>query len=258
MEPITDNPPSKESTHCGYCGLTPGFGLALCALLMLISAGVGYRLEVWNFRTGFTIIQYAAYLGIAAGLVILTSIIIAIKKGRRVKIISVVIAGTMAVTAVAIPFSWKQTARRLPRIHDISTDLENPPHFVAVLPLRQGATNPVEYGGPEIAAKQKTAYPEIQPLIMDIPADQAFARSLKAAKNLCWEIVAEEPAEGRIEATATTLWFGFKDDIVIRITPLGNRAQIDIRSLSRVGVSDAGANAKRIRAFLRKLSKSST
>jgi uncharacterized protein (DUF1499 family) len=90
-------------------------------------------------------------------------------------------------------------------------------------------------------------------VILNLPYDQAFRRALDVARAMGWDIVAETPAEGRIEATATTFWFGFKDDIVIRITPADHRSLLDIRSASRVGRSDAGSNAARIREYVRRL-----
>jgi uncharacterized protein (DUF1499 family) len=238
----------------GQIFLNIGFWLAFCAFLMLMATGIGVRFEVWHFRTGFAILKYAAYGGMAAILVMLAAIVFAIKREKKLSLMVVLAAGVMATTAVAVPRYWQWTAARLPRIHDISTDLDNPPRFVAILPLRQGAANQVEYGGAEVAAKQRQAYPDLKTVVLNIPADRAFAQALAAAHRLHWKVVAEEPAEGRIEATDTTFWFGFKDDIVIRVTPAGNHARVDIRSLSRLGVSDVGTNARRIRAYLSMLS----
>jgi uncharacterized protein (DUF1499 family) len=139
----------------------------------------------------------------------------------------------------------------LPFIHDISTDLEQPPEFVDVVPLRADAPNPVAHPGEETAAQQRQGYPDIRPLELDLAPEQAFDRALATAREQGWEIVAAVPEEGRIEATATTFWFGFKDDVVVRITPAGTGSRLDIRSKSRVGRSDVGANAARIRAFTR-------
>jgi uncharacterized protein (DUF1499 family) len=162
-----------------------------------------------------------------------------------------IVALTIALTAVIVPSYWKATAARLPRIHDISTDTVNPPGFVALLPLRKNAANSPEYGGAEVAAKQYEAYPDIHPIVLSLSSVQAFDKSLDVARKLNWEIVAAVPKEGRIEAIDTTFWFGFKDDIVIRITSVEERRSVvDIRSVSRVGVSDVGTNAARIRSFL--------
>jgi uncharacterized protein (DUF1499 family) len=140
-----------------------------------------------------------------------------------------------------------------PRIHDITTDTDNPPQFVALLALRQKAPNGAAYGGATIAKAQKTAYPDITPAQLETSPDQAFERALDVAQRMGWEIIAADKAEGRIEATATTPWLRFKDDVVIRIVAAGSGSRLDVRSTSRMGRSDFGANAKRIRVFLKQL-----
>jgi len=119
--------------------------------------------------------------------------------------------------------------------------------------LRADAANPATYGGAEVAALQRQAYPDIKTVILELPMAQSFEAALGAARALGWQIVATVPTEGRIEATDTTFWFGFKDDIVIRVAPAGNRSLVDIRSVSRVGISDVGTNARRVRALMKRL-----
>ena len=155
---------------------------------------------------------------------------------------------------MSCPYSWYLAAKHLPRIHDISTETEDPPQFVAILPLRKDAPNPSVYGGPEIASKQREAYPDIKPLVLNVPLGEAFDRALAAARGMSWKIVNADREELRIEATDTTFWFGFRDDIVIRISPPDGKARIDVRSVSRVGLSDVGTNAARIRRYLTGLS----
>jgi uncharacterized protein (DUF1499 family) len=126
---------------------------------------------------------------------------------------------------------------------------------VKIIELRRKAPNPPGYDGPEVAAKQRAAYPDIVPLELPLPVDAVFARALATAKALGWEIVAAEPAAGRIEAVDTTRWLRFKDDVVIRIAPRAaatgtTLTRVDVRSKSRTGRSDLGANAARIRRFL--------
>jgi uncharacterized protein (DUF1499 family) len=139
------------------------------------------------------------------------------------------------------------------RIHDISTDTENPPQFVALRALRLTTFNGLDYGGEPVARIQKSAYPDIAPHLAAEPPARAFERALRAAKAMGWQVVASVPGEGRIEATATTRWLRFKDDVVVRVTPHGAGSRIDARSTSRMGRSDFGANAKRIRDYFRKL-----
>jgi uncharacterized protein (DUF1499 family) len=119
--------------------------------------------------------------------------------------------------------------------------------------MRRKSFNGPEYGGEEIARQQEAAYPDIRPhYLVEAPA-AAFERALEAARRMGWEIVAAVPAEGRIEATATTRWLRFKDDVVIRITADGTGSRVDMRSKSRLGRNDFGANAKRIRAYFQEL-----
>ena len=139
------------------------------------------------------------------------------------------------------------------RIHDITTDTENPPQFVALRALRLKTFNGPEYAGDKVARIQKAAYPDIAPRIAADAPGRAFERALQAAKAMGWQIVASDSGEGRIEATATTRWLRFKDDVVVRVTPHGAGSRIDARSKSRVGRSDFGANAKRIREYFRRI-----
>ncbi len=227
------------------------FVLALMAALLLLVAGPGTRLEWWSFRTGFTLMRWAAYLALgAAGLAVLGLLL---PRTRRAQGGLLLAALAIAVIVAWVPWNGLRQARSLPPIHDISTDTLDPPAFVAVLPLRADAPNGAEYAGEAIAAQQRAGYPELRPLPLDLPADAAFARALQAAEQMGWEIVAADPGNGRIEATDTTFWFGFKDDVVVRVRPEGEGSRIDVRSVSRVGGSDVGANAARILTYLRRL-----
>jgi uncharacterized protein (DUF1499 family) len=116
--------------------------------------------------------------------------------------------------------------------------------------LRAAAANPAAYGGAQIAAQQAAAFPDIAPLETALPPPRAFDLALAAAQEMGWRIVAAEPATGRIEATDRTFWFGFTDDVVVRIRAADGGSRIDVRSTSRVGVGDAGTNAARVRAYL--------
>jgi len=225
--------------------------VAVVAALLLLLAGPGTRFGWWEFGTGFLLMRWAFFAGLAgAALALLMLLIPRTRRG------SGVVLGTALVLGAGVawvPWNGLQTVRSLPLIHDISTDIEDPPQFVAVLPLRAEAPNPPEYAGEEAAAQQLEAYPDIQPLQLDMPPTQLFDHALETARAMGWEIVAAERQEGRIEATATTFWFGFKDDVVIRIAPDDGGSRLDIRSKSRVGLSDVGANAARIRDFRARL-----
>ncbi len=225
--------------------------IAIIAAAFLLAAGPGTRMQLWDFRFGFTMMRWAAYTGLAAAAVALVMLLL--PRIRKRGIGGLAIALVLGLAVALVPWSGMKKARMLPPIHDISTDTKRPPEFVAVLPLRVDAPNPAEYGGPEIAAQQIGAYPDLQTFRMDAAPAQVLERAQEAARSLGWEIVAVDPASGRIEATDTTFWFGFKDDVVIRVEPDGTGSRVDVRSVSRVGGSDVGANTARIRAFLQAL-----
>jgi uncharacterized protein (DUF1499 family) len=119
------------------------------------------------------------------------------------------------------------------------------------LPVRTAdGGNPVAYEGAKIAEQQRQAYPDIAPVSLALPRDAAFNRALDAAQRMGWTIVAADDAAGHIEASDGSRWFGFTDDIVIRVTPSGLGSRVDVRSSSRLGRSDFGVNAARIRVYL--------
>jgi uncharacterized protein (DUF1499 family) len=231
-----------------------GFAVSAVAIAAAIGSGIGTRLGWWHFRSGFKILTWAAYGGIAGTAMSLGGAILA-RPGSGRRGFPLAVAGmVLGASAFGVPWNWSRIAKQLPKIHDISTDTQDPPVFVAVLALRKDAPNPAEYGGPEIAEQQHAAYPDIRPIEVGVPPAQAYEYAFDTARRMGWQIVDVNREEGRIEATATTRWFGFKDDIVIRIVPTtGQGSRIDIRSVSRVGKSDAGTNACRIRAFRKKL-----
>jgi len=227
------------------------FGLAVICAGTGLAAGLGSRWGLWHFRTGFMLLTWAAYGALAAAVLGLVALVV--NRSSNKAIFFAVASIILAIFVAGIPWQMKQRAQQVPPIHDITTDTDNPPAFVAILPLRKDAPNPDAYGGTALAAEQTKAYSDIQPLILNIPPDPAFDKALSAAKAEGWEIVDSRRDQGRIEATDTTLWFGFKDDIVVRVTPVDNGSRIDVRSVSRVGKSDIGTNAARIRNYLLKI-----
>lgn len=138
-----------------------------------------------------------------------------------------------------------------PIIHEVSTDIDNPPAYVKAPEMRGPNTNPLDYSA-EVAAAQQTAYPELATLYSELPPGAAFKRALEVAEEMGWEVYHEDAIAGIIEAVDTTLFMGFKDDIVIRIAPAPAGSAIDARSSSRIGGSDLGANAARIQKFMQR------
>jgi len=224
---------------------------AIFGISMLASSGLGARAEFWDYRTGLSLLRNAAYVGMAAMMLTLVALFVTRPRGGALAMLLVALG--LAVVTVAVPRGFTRKAQSVPPIHDITTDTADPPAFVAVLPLRASAANSAVYAGDSIAALQQAAYPDVQPVMLDDAPPEAFDRALAAAEEMGWDIVARESAEGRIEATATTTWFGFKDDVVIRVRPTAAGSRIDVRSVSRVGRSDVGANAARIRSYIKVL-----
>jgi uncharacterized protein (DUF1499 family) len=218
-------------------------------LLVLLSAGPGTRFGLWHFRTGLQGLRYAAYLGIAAAVLGLVGLALGGARGKAA------LALLAAAAPIAVPVQFMRTAKAVPPIHDITTDTVDPPAFSAVLPARGADSNPVTYAGAGLAAQQKAAYPDLQPLRLPDAPGPAFAKAASAAREMGWQIVAEDAGKGILEATDTTTWFGFKDDVVVRVRPEGAGSRIDVRSTSRVGKSDVGANAARIKRYLAAISR---
>lgn len=230
-------------------------GATIVAALLVLLAGPLHRLGI-DFRPLFAMMRYAAIAAGVGALVCAVAAFVTRKDADRRAFMLALVGAGAGLLAFAVPLGLMIKARSVPPIHDISTDTLDPPRFVAILPLRADAPNPPEYAGASVAAQQTAAYPTIRTLVLDTPPDQAYSRALAAAAALGWEIVAAVPAEGRIEAIDTTAWFGFKDDIVIRIRPQGTASRVDVRSKSRVGMSDLGANAERIGRLLERLRQS--
>lgn len=230
-----------------------GIVLGVLALLAMLLAGPAHRFGLLGLRPAFGMLGIGAKGGMAAALVALIAIILAlIARSARLSL-SGALGLLLGVLAFAPPWWFARKADALPDIHDITTDTADPPRYQVLLAQRASAPNSAIYGGPTVAAQQHAGYPDIQPLHFDAVPATVFDAALQTAKAMGWTIAAQEPAKGRIEATATTFWFGFKDDVVIRVDAEAAGTRVDIRSTSRVGSSDVGANAERIRIFRKRL-----
>jgi uncharacterized protein (DUF1499 family) len=205
------------------------------------------------------LMPWAAYFGLAAVIVGVLGLAISLSqvdwRGVALALVALIGGGLIAY----VPWHYDQIRQLVPPIHDITTDTDNPPAFVAVVPLRQGeGVNPVAYEGAKIAEQQRQAYPDVVPLTVGLAPDVAYERALDAAQQLGWTIVASDKSAGRIEASQRSRWMGFTDDIVVRITPASSGSRIDVRSSSRYGRNDFGVNAARIRAYLTALRTATT
>ncbi len=228
------------------------FGLAALGLVVLGAAGPVYRLGA-SLATAYEIMRWAEYIGLAASLLGVGAAIYTFRSRKWTGTVVSVLALAVGLTAVAIPLAWQGRAQRLPSIHDITTDLENPPAFQAILAKRAAAPNRLDRP-PQLALQQREGYPDLAPITLPTPPAATFERALAVAQAQGWEIVTADKSTGRIEATDTTRWFGFTDDVVVRLTPWGAGTRVDVRSAARTGAGDLGRNASRIRTFLDHLS----
>lgn len=246
-------------------------GLAVALPLYFLVAALLTRFGVLDWKIGFGLMTFrlgplllmgtAGVALIALGL----SLLVTPRRGRRLALLA------LLVPAAGILYGGYvgQQAQQHP-IADITTAPTDPPEFgPATLAAREasGATNPTDfygktvpqrsgpYGGMRLGEVISRLYPDLRTLYPATDSAAAFARAEATAKALGWTITLTDPASGRIEAHQRSLFFGFTDDIVIRVrTQPDGRTAVDVRSLSRVGQSDLGANARRIRAFLARYS----
>ncbi|MCL6415345.1 DUF1499 domain-containing protein [Aestuariirhabdus sp. Z084] len=225
--------------------------LSKLAMILTVSlfpiAVAGFRMKFWDFSVSFTLLK--ANVVVALLVIVLSAIFILLAGYQRER--SWVTQGCwMLLCALLILGLYGfqgYKAKNYPFIHDVTTDLANPPQFDAVAALRSSQDHSVIYEGESVAAQQRAGYPDLLPVITETNPEQAFIRLKAMIQARGWVLVDDDPARGRLEAVITSWLFGFKDDLVIRIQPYGSGARIDMRSASRIGRSDLGANAARIR-----------
>ena len=196
---------------------------ALLGAFLAVASGPAVRTGLASFTVGILMLPAAGLLGFAGALLAL----LALWRGGRV--VRALTALAVGLAIAAIPAGAYVQARSLPRINDISTDPQ------------------------EQSEESRRAYPDIQPLRLKVAPNIAFERAKGAIEQSGWQLVREDASAGRLEAVATTFWFGFKDDVIVRVAADGRGSRVDVRSKSRVGKGDLGTNAQRIRTYLRRL-----
>ena len=229
---------------------------AVILLIILVTGPLGYKFSMVPLQPSLVSLLIAVAGGALVFLIGLVYLVIAMRsdlgRNRNLVIVSMI----LGLVPVGIIGPQIAAAGDVPPIHDITTDTANPPAFVAIVPLRENAPNGYEYGVSEawpaekLGATTMEAYPGLKPIESDLSVADAVDRTEAALQAMGLEIVAIDKEAGLVEATATTFWFGFKDDMVVRIVGKGEGSRIDLRSMSRVGQSDVGANAARITDFV--------
>lgn len=220
-----------------------GLLLGLAAVATIVASGIGYRLGWWHFTRGLQASEWATY-GAAVALVLSGFGLIQTRPRAARRGLAIAVLGLlMALFPLAMALQWEVASRTTPPINDISTDTADAPVFWDM-------PNPTDYPGAKTAALQHAAYPDLAPLKLGLTPEQAFAQALLVAQAKGWTIVASMPAEGRIEATSSSLLYGFTDEVIVRVKAVEGGALVDVRSRSRLGRVDRGVNARRIRAYL--------
>jgi uncharacterized protein (DUF1499 family) len=229
--------------------------LALC---VLAAAPLGWRLGWWSF--GFALFSVIPASGtMAAVAVAITLVTLALagpKLGWRMLVMLLAVL-VVAVGLAGLPLRYSHLFDTLPSINDITTDSESRPPFEAALAAREAeSADRYDTPEPELTELQRSAYPDIAPVRATLPATETFGAALAVAQAMAgWTIVAVDRDRGRIEASERSRWFGFTDDVVIRVMPEQGGSRIDVRSASRIGSHDLGVNAARVRAYVAALSK---
>ncbi|MGI8931439.1 MAG: DUF1499 domain-containing protein [Sphingomicrobium sp.] len=234
--------------------------LTVGGLAAALIAAAGSGAEVWTFRTGFTILRYAFYAAMAGGVLAIVAFFVARRSGARtgrLNLAALIIAAAFG----AYLMSHVATAKRVPAIHDVTTNLADMPQF-RTLPVRaDNLENIPDNDRPELAAmdpesRWKAIHREAYGDLRSLRLAKSPAETLRSAEALIakrgWKLARADRQSGTVEATATTFFFRFKDDVIVRVRPdpATGGSIVDMRSISQVGGSDVGVNAARIRAFL--------
>lgn len=211
---------------------------------------IAYRLDLWSMGVSFKMIQYTGFISMAVLVIaILVAIFALFKKQKDVARTCGVVAVLVALPVVGLSMQAAK-AKSLPFIHQVSTDTVDLPKFKAIVALRGENSNPLDYDREKLAPLQQAAYPQLQSIVSELSTEQAFTKAANIANELGWEIIVKDKTSGMIEAVDTTLLWGFKDDVAIRVQMTDTGSEVDLRSISRVGKSDLGANAARITKFI--------
>lgn len=216
----------------------------LLGLISIVLVGVsvwGFRLGGWPWPQSYRVATWGTWAALVGCFVALAGLVVWLrnrKSGGLVVLLGLLLSLPVAGMGVGFDLS----ARMTPPINDISTDTQDPPVFwFTVTPTDYPSAN---------SELQRTAYPDVRPLDLDLPFDDAFALALALVEERGWQVLSADPDESQIEAIATSRLFGFEDEVAVRVTETDDGIRIDMRSRSRLGQVDRGANARRIMAFL--------
>ena len=223
---------------------------AVVGLACLLIGALGAKLGMWGFQTGFLFLAVGVILATLCFFLGVIAFVLCTVKGFKAERGAVLTGVIISVVILALMGNQYSQAQAVPPIHNITTDTENPPQFDKIVALREaGQANPLPLTD-EVIEAQKKAYPQLRSLVSTDSQAAMVAKAAQVVEQMGMELVATDTTQGLVEATDTTFWFGFKDDVVIRVLPEGSGSVVDVRSVSRVGQSDLGKNAQRISEIL--------
>jgi uncharacterized protein (DUF1499 family) len=223
---------------------------ALAGLLTLGGSGPLYQLEVLPLGVAYAGVGIA--IALAVGAIGTAARLIARHRAAhtRMQQLAAAVALALAAFTIVVPARAYLRARTAPPLHDITTDLHQPPLFT-VLDDVEAPAKLTRSAGDD--ALQRERYPDIAPLVLPVSTDMAFEEVLETMAELDWPVADGSEDEGRVEATVRSPWFGFRDDIVVRLTAVADQTRVDVRAVSRDGRNDGGRNAAHVREFLTEL-----
>lgn len=218
------------------------------ALAALPVGALGCRFGLWEFTTGLAMVSTGVVLATIVSVLGIATLVFVYTRRRTADRIPALIglAASVVVFALMAP---QYMALSLPMTNDVATDRDDPPTFDHLAANREQGANFLDYTEEE-ARVQAEGYPDLVGIRAAGDAGEHFQKSVVIARTLGWDVVSKDADTGRIEAIATTFWFGFEDDLVIRVRREDDESVVDLRSASRIGLHDLGANAERVRAFV--------
>jgi hypothetical protein len=237
-----------------WAALLLGVGAVVAALV----AAIGSAMEVWGFRAGLTSLRYFFWAAVAGAMLGLIGLIMARRRAKLM--LANLLALVVALGFVLYLGNLVRTAKSVPAIHDVATDLDDLPQFTRLKVRADNLEKIPDEDRPELKALPPEArwkalhrahYGDLRTVRLPTPPAETVRRAAALARDRGWDVAMVDEAAGTVEATETSRFFRFKDDVVIRVRPApGGGSLVDMRSISRVGGSDVGMNAKRVRAFL--------
>jgi hypothetical protein len=215
--------------------------LGLTSMLLLLVSAYGYRHDWWHVLRALDVAAWGAWAALAGTLVALAALV-AWARRRRGGLGAGLLGLVLSLPVLTMAVGWEYATRTTPAINDVSTDTDDPPVFWFT-------ATPTDYPAKNVEP-QRAAYPEVRPLDLGLSFDDAFAAALALVEERRWEVLSADPAESQIEAIATSRLYGFEDEVAVRVTETNDGVRVDMRSRSRLGQIDRGANARRIESFL--------